>query len=119
MAKITKYQYTIFNEAWYADAARNGRHTDEIMFGLYAVDADGNSEGCIGEMAMRWYQLGNIRSPRLEVYNDAWAVLAGLPALIAHLAAHDNQDITPEQFAVILDRCGFEDRTQRTRPDDE
>jgi hypothetical protein len=99
------------SKAWYADDRLRGE--PEIMFGLYADDG----EGCIAEMAVRWYNLGSGLSPKLECFDDSWAVLATFTDLIAELGRHDSRKITEGQFAALLKKLGFKDITKYTNPE--
>lgn len=92
--------------AWYASQLATERHIDEVMFGLYCPDG-----GTSGEMAMRWYDLGRDKAPRLEAFDDAWSALAQFPDLIAALGEIDGRNITPEDFCRLLIRLGFRDDT--------
>lgn len=104
------------HEAWYAK--HNPRSTRgevaEVMFGLYPEDG-----GTSGEMALRWYPLtpNAPPNPRLEVFDDAWAVLATMPDVLAWLAEHDSKDPSPADFMDALRSMGFRDHTQREDPD--
>ena len=85
----------------------DARHVDESTFGIYPNEP---GEAVPATMAMRWYPAGeNSPSPCLEVFDDAWAALAQLTDLLARLAEHDNQNLTPEQFCEILRQCDFAD----------
>ena len=95
------------SRAWYAQSVING---DEVMFGMYARDG-----GTSGEMGMRWIELGNKKVPRLEVFDDAWDVLAMFTDLIQVLGEHDNKNITPQEFVDILKSCNFSDFTEYER----
>lgn len=115
-------QYIILSEAWYGEANLRPqlrpdmkpylRKVDNVEFGFYAPDG-----GTSGEMGVNWYQLESDGSPVLclEVFNDAWRALAQFKDVIDALAEVDGQDITPQQFCAILDRCGFVDATPRER----
>jgi hypothetical protein len=99
--------YVVFSEARYADACRSQTPPaweEEIAFTV----------GGQGEMFMRWYRIERSLSPRLEVFCDGWRALANVtPELLVELAGVHNQDITPEFFRKILERCGFVDATLR------
>ena len=43
---------------------------DEIMLGVECIEG-----GCLGEMAVRWFMLGNEPVPRLDVFDEAWPLL--------------------------------------------
>jgi hypothetical protein len=107
--------FSLFSAAWYAGNARPDVRgmVDEVIFGYFSPDG-----GTSGEIAMRWYDLerGELPSPRLEVFCDAWHGLKTFRDVIAALADHDEERITPAQFCDILLACGFEDQTPRERP---
>lgn len=100
----------------------DGRKEDsvfaDVMLGL---DAEGG--GTLGEFGMRWYRHGHRTfgvaddsgSPRLEVFGDAWAVLAA-SGLVEWLAGwelrHEPKDwLTPDDFMEALRELGWHDRT--------
>lgn len=78
---------------------------DDIWFSLEGI-------GSRGELAMTWHAIGKNICPRLEVFDDAWAMLAGMTDLIEELRKRDNQLITPQQFCELLVTLGFEDVTR-------
>ena len=86
--------------------SRPNRLHSEIHFGIYC-----RGGGCRGEMAMRWHLLGGYLAPRLEVFDDAWAILADLPELIDWMRRENNGKATAEGFAAFLKGIGFEDTT--------
>ncbi len=88
--------------------SRPNRLHSEIHFGIYC-----RGGGCRGEMAMRWHLLGGCLAPHLEVFDDAWAVLADLPELIDWLRCNNNGKATAEEFSAFLKTIGFEDTTTR------
>lgn len=105
--------FTHRNRSWYAPHLKHMTDgvVDEVMFGYYSPDG-----GTSGEMAMRWYNLGlDAPTPRLEAYSDAWHALNTFSGVLAMLAEHDSQDITPEQFCNVLLSLGFVDRTETER----
>lgn len=101
-------------EAWYAEANRQitgDRLDSEIMFGAYVEGG-----GTLGEMAMRWHKVGE----RLEIFNDAWAMLA-IPEfqnVLEKLAEHGDKALSKEEFVKILEECGFEDLTEYKNKND-
>lgn len=101
------------NKAWYCTENK----PDEIMFGLFHKD-NGMDDGTSGEMAMEWQNLIGKAVPQLQVYDDAWSVLATFKDVFDKLAEHDNENIIPEKFIEILKECGFKDRTAYDLPDD-
>ena len=95
------------SRAWYRSVAPE----NEIVFGMYYPDG-----GTDGEMSMRWYDLGGSEVPRLEVYDDSWAVLASFSDLLATLATWDDENIDQELFVKILLEHGFVDDTKYDSP---
>lgn len=105
-----------YSRAWYGRYDMLGRNiTDQVMFGVYSRQG-----GTTGEMAMRWHDLGGgTVSPRLEVFDDAWHLLAvSFLDVVQALGSYACQDITPEQFCAILTSLGFEDWTETEAPVD-
>jgi hypothetical protein len=100
-----------FGEAWWADASRSSKFTDVVMFGTYNP-----AGGCEAEMAVRWVELGRKNVPQLQVFDDAWAVLASMPDLIDALRDHNDQNIDPKAFCALLMGLGFKDQTPRVNP---
>jgi len=113
-------QYIITSQAWYASTALNTTdHVDDVNFGFYSPRG-----GTSGEMSVCWHNLGEKWeggnkvihvAPRLECYNDAWHALAQFKDVIDAMAEVDDQDITPQEFCHLLERCGFVDATKRER----
>jgi hypothetical protein len=87
------------------------RYLDEIMIGFYAP-----SGASSGEFAIRWYDVGKDIMPRLEAFDDSWHALSQCSDLIAALAQHDSETITPSMLCMILTDLGFVDRTPINRP---
>jgi hypothetical protein len=103
-----------YGPSWLARSA----HSDEVIFGHYHFTPEGHDDGTTGEMTMTWEDLGGRHGPaaRLNVYHDAWAVLAAMPDLIAALGKMENENITPEGFTALLLSLGFRDITHVTDP---
>ena len=109
-----KRGFTVLSKSWYADACLDGvDHVDEIKFGLYNDNGDSGSD-CAGEMAMKWHKTP--AAPRLEAFDDSWAVLATFTDVIKAMGRKNDLNITPDQFAEILVGLGFEDRTEIKPP---
>jgi hypothetical protein len=102
-------EYILLSEAFYAETTlRDADYVDEVNFQLAS-----HGGGTAGEMTIRWYRVGGFLSPRLECYDDAWAVLGTFKDVIDAMAEVDNQNITPKQFCQLLDKLGFVDGTER------
>lgn len=99
------------SKAWYNKVAlEKAKYKDEVLFGIYCDEG-----GTDGEMSVRWYDLANKSTPKLECFDDAWLVLSQLKDVIDEMAKVDSQDINPEEFCRLLLRCGFEDLTPTER----
>jgi hypothetical protein len=99
------------SEAWYAEANRSSEYTDDVTFGMFAIEG-----GTTGEMAVRWQELGGKSVPQLRVFDDGWSALATFTDLIVELGKFDDRNITPKDFCALLIRLGFEDQTPRQNP---
>ncbi len=107
--------FYISNKAWYA----RPDHEVEVMFGMYMP-----GDGTTGEMAMRWTDLhrrGQMDTPQLHVYSDAFHALSLFGDLLTALAYFDNpkHDLTQDKFVAVLLSCGFTDMTAYVDPDAE
>jgi hypothetical protein len=109
--------YHHLSRAWYAEPnirlskKHDSSYVDEITFGRYYPDG-----GCEGEMTMKWFVLGKGVAPRLEVFSDAWGLLADLPVLLSALKSAENTDPSPAEFCAMLDKCGFKNLTVTKSP---
>ena len=103
--------YFHFRSAWYGkpEYLQPGV-VDVVSFGYYAPDQSGS-----GELSMAWYLVRDTPTPRLEVFNDGWHALSTFGDLLAILAEHDSENMTPEQFCKQLGSLGFIDLTPRQR----
>lgn len=89
-----------------------------VMIGMYGSDG-----GCFGEFAVRWHRLGTAlrdpsmeqSSPRLEVFDDAWAALAHFRDLLDWLALQGDRRLTHDELVAQLKAMGIQDRTAYTR----
>jgi hypothetical protein len=96
------------SRAWYAKA--NKLILPEVTFGMY----EENGEDCCAEMVMRWHDLGNTITPRLECFEDAWSVLNSFNDLILALSMYTGKNISDETFVSILKMHNFKDLTKYT-----
>lgn len=100
--------------AWYGKTIQlPDRAVDEVMVGLYPEDGGTN-----GEFSVKWYELAGKATPKLEVYDDAWAALAQFRDLLDAMADVAGKDITPHELCYILIECGMADLTERVAPGD-
>lgn len=107
-------QYVISSQAWYAHSAMLNGAIEEVTFGNYNPE-----EGSTGEGTFRWYRLGTSIGCKLEIFDDAWAMLNECPSLLMRLASYEKTCIdsaTLEEVCRILEECGFADGTPRKTP---
>lgn len=74
----------------------------EVSFGLHSPGG-----GTIGEMTMKWIKLDGRMVPQLQVFDDGWKVLNCFSDLMSTLADKDSNNISVDEFIVILKECGF------------
>ena len=103
-------EYVRSTQAWYFYPMVTQREwVEEVYF---------YNDEPFGEMVMRWYDLGGgDLSPRLEVYVQsahALATLTDVLAGLAHFSASSDGRMSPQQFCVLLEECGFVDKTPHT-----
>jgi len=107
--------FTVLSQAYSGEVIlRHSDYVDEITVGYYGADGDC---GTTGEFCIVWVKLDKI-VPQLQVFDDAWRLLAKWPDFVALLAELNDSNITPADMAVRLERIGFVDRTQRKRGDE-
>jgi hypothetical protein len=108
-------QFVRTTETWYhAASPRLIRDAvDETFVGVYHDEG-----GTSGEFAFRWYDLGaGVVGCRLEVFDDAWAVLVGdFPDLMSALPVQQGRNPTPADVTALLTRLGIVDATRREPP---
>jgi len=103
--------FTHLSRAWYADAnLKDADYVDEIVVGFYHPEG-----GTTGEFAIKWAELGGKIVLKLSVYDDAWDALLNFKDLLELMAIADDQNITPDEFCILLRSLGIEDRTKETR----
>jgi hypothetical protein len=95
------------SKGWY------GASKDEIEIGFGMFHPDG---GTSGEMRIVWIELNNVLCARLMCFEDSWSALSLFPDLIQKMGEVDEEEIQEEDFAKILDSCGFKDLTQYKSP---
>lgn len=105
--------FVVTREAWYADAllATDPEFSDEVMIGDYPEEG-----GTSGEFCIRFVLLGGRMVPRLEAYDDSWAMLAYCHDLIDALAHWDDEKMTVQNLVTVLKNLGFADVTKREKP---
>lgn len=110
--------FTSYRESWYARHFSQAEQRDEYRIGIYYPDDGG---GTTGEFLIRWEDVGDEATPRLEVWGDAWDALTRFPDLIEGLGAMDFEGkeggATPAQVGALLAACGIRDLTTREDPD--
>lgn len=106
--------YHQHSRSYYAANVPLGKDiADDVWFGAFSREG-----GTVGEMVVQWIKLDKRLVPHLQVFDDAWKVLAlASQELMPKLSEVDGQNITPEQFCQILNSLGFEDVTRITPED--
>lgn len=99
----------------------NYQITASIWVGFYPADG---TPGSTGELALNWFKCGMFPEDTiaLEVFDDGFSALKHLPGLIDLLdytdAPHPEQfKVTPEFIIGKLKELGYEDMTERKRPE--
>ena len=118
--KQEKGDYRGFTNSGEAYYHKNLGFSNGVVGEVYLGHCAGGG-GTKGEMKMEWIELGGKNIPQLRVFDDAWAVLASWPDLLAELAkvncdSMSDKSITPKEFCEILLRLGFKDNTIRENP---
>jgi len=92
-----KKEFTILSRAWYAEANQRPGIIDDLTFGV---------EGS-AEMIMLWKALGPEIVPQLTAFDDSWNMFRLCPDVFEELDRHTDKNITVDEFAAILTKCGF------------
>ena len=103
--------FICFSRQKYADVVPKDCE-DRIMLGIQSREG-----GCYCEMGICWHNLGNCIAPRIECFDDAWAMLltATCRKLVQRMLAA-GKNLTPEQASNILIECGFVDMSDNPLP---
>lgn len=98
--------------SWYAQPSiANGLYeNDEVMIYL-------ESDSSAYEISVLWHRLGDVSTPRLEAFDDAWAGFAHMTDVFSAMARLDGQNISAASFCQVLGDLGFEDVTKVEPPD--
>jgi hypothetical protein len=107
-------QYIHTTSAWYGPILQQeAEWEDEIIFGCCMPNGDQ-----MREVRLRWYRLEADQPliPRLELFDDAWGMLATWPDVWAALATIQSLRLSPDACCALLKRLGFVDRTPRQGP---
>ena len=95
------------SKAWYSKSVDE----IEINFGMFHPDG-----GTTGEMNIEWIELNGQLCARLKCFEDAWSALSLFTDLIQEMGKIDSELIQEEDFAKLLDKCGFKDLTEYIDP---
>jgi hypothetical protein len=111
MAMIDGFYH--LSASWYGEAnLRATEYIDDVTFGWFDEE-DGSVHRDYAELSMRWYDLGGVPTPRLEIFSDGFRTLSMYSEILAELQNFGR--ITPEQFCIFLKDFGFKDLTKRER----
>jgi len=83
----------------------------EINFGMFHKHG-----GTSGEMNIEWVELDGKLCAKLKCFEDGWSALSLFKDLIRKMGEVDSELIQEEDFAKMLDECGFEDMTAYKDP---
>lgn len=95
------------SKSWYSKSYKQ----IEISFGMFHPDG-----GTSGEMSIEWIKLDGKLCAKFVCFEDGWSALSLFPDLIKKMGEVDSQRIQEEDFAKILDECGFKDLTAYNDP---
>lgn len=109
-------QFIHTSEAWYADTAFEPGVCDEVMISLHD-----EQDNLIGEVPLRWRDIGDPSSPALlvECFSDSFAAMPMLAPVFQRLArtmGSSEPRMTPKDVRFVLMELGFSDVTERERP---
>lgn len=115
MSVNSLHQFIRTSEAWYADTALEPGIQDEVQ--IYMQD---EHEGLIGEIMLRWYDVGDSYGPalRLECFSDSFAALPVLAPVLERLGrpmGYSSPRMTAGDVCSVLLDFGFVDVTERER----
>jgi hypothetical protein len=99
------------SKAWYAKTSLTSPNIAEsIMIGFYSPEG-----GTSGEFEVVWERLCSKFTPRLKAFDDGWSALFGFGDLLEAMAGIDGQDVSPDEFVVILESLSIENMTETER----
>jgi hypothetical protein len=99
-----KRKFIRSHKAWYAKSLPNDNASITIRYGTS------------GEFEIEWESLSCGEVPRLKAFEDSWATLAEFPDLFAKMKEIDGDNISEDDFAVLLIELGIEDVTEYETP---
>jgi len=110
--ETARRKFVHLSKAWYAGSAlSHAEYTDEINMGKYWDDGS-----TIGEITLRWYNVGVHNCPKLEAFEDSWKALKEFQDLIDKLSEIDGTNPSPETICNLLLSLGIEDVTPINSP---
>lgn len=95
------------SKSWYSKS----KDRIEINFGMFHPKG-----GTSGEMTMEWVELSGKLCARLKSFEDSWSALSLFTDLIQKMGEVDSEEIQEDEFAKMLDECGFKDLTEYQDP---
>lgn len=103
--------YHRHSKAWYEKAQTLRSMNPTISFGMY-----GKESGCFAEMTAEWITLRSGLTPRINTFDDGWALYGIFSDLFEKLGEYHGKNVSEEEFSTILDWFGFKDLTQYENP---
>jgi hypothetical protein len=107
----THLAYTVWHEAWYADASRIPGELPHLMV---SASAKGSGGGVAWEFQVDEEELGREMVTRVKMFDDAYPALTQMPEFFAALA--EQQPATLAEVRAILNGLGAVDETERVSP---
>lgn len=98
-------------KAWYGRIETQRKSDPCISFGMYR-----KAGGCFAEMSAEWFTLQSGLTPRINSFDDSWALYGIFSDLFDKLGEYHGKDVSEEEFSTILDWFGFKDLTQYENP---
>ena len=105
----THLAYTVWHEAWYADASRIPGEQPHLM-----VSAAADGGGVAWEFQIDGYELGKSPVTRVKMFMDSYAAFAQMPEFFATMA--EQRPVTLDEVRDILHALGAVDETPRESP---
>lgn len=100
------------SRAWYGKASLSREDIiDCINIGFYTKGEGGST----GEFSVEWKLLGGRTVPYLRAYDDSWNALFEFKDMLEQMAKIDDKNISPDEFALMLEELGIEDLTAYTQ----
>lgn len=114
--------YVHLKDAYYGESnLENHEYIDVVTLSI-----NDSTEKCLGEINVCWYTFRDgTLAARLESFDDTWHALLVCQDVLKKMSDWTEMQedlgrshldaLSPKEFCALLDSCGFEDKTPRTR----